>query len=208
MWSVISPQELILNKFLIYNIWHIRWRKPCQLPGWMENCHSWVLNLQPPTQHDHKPWVNYKSHTTHEAGFINDLLFCFYSIVLHTCLHWSGLTVKLTALTFLLLFEETSALFWVRITKQILSIWTVWCGSCSLTFALFFGWNPQTVAYSAQPLCWSGWETTPPPLTGEQYGKMEPKYPEGGPRVFYVLRMSLTSPFILNTYSYSFSVHV
>jgi len=39
----------------------------------------------------------------------------------------------------------------------------------------------------------------PPPLTGEQYGKMEPKYPEGGhcqsvlrPQIF------LTSPFILN----------
>ena len=26
---------------------------------------------------------------------------------------------------------------------------------------LLFGENPQAVAYSAQPLCWSGWETTP-----------------------------------------------
>ena len=41
--------------------------------------------------------------------------------------------------------------------------------------ALFFGENPQAVAYSAQSLCSSG----PPPLTGEQYGKIEPKYPEG-----------------------------
>ena len=40
--------------------------------------------------------------------------------------------------------------------------------------------NPQTVTYSAQPLCWNGWETSSPPLTGEQYGKMEPKYPEDG----------------------------
>ena len=39
----------------------------------------------------------------------------------------------------------------------------------------------------------------PPPLTGEQYGKMQPKYPEGGHcGVFYVLGGVLTSPFILN----------
>jgi len=39
----------------------------------------------------------------------------------------------------------------------------------------------------------------PSPLTGEQYGKMEPKYPGvGTARVFYVLRGFLTSPFILN----------
>ena len=44
---------------------------------------------------------------------------------------------------------------------------------------LFFGENPQAVAYSAQPLCFE-WLRPPPPLTGEQYGKMEPKYPEGG----------------------------
>ena len=37
----------------------------------------------------------------------------------------------------------------------------------------FFAENPQVVAYSAQSL------TPPPSLTGEQYGKMEPKYPEG-----------------------------
>ena len=47
-------------------------------------------------------------------------------------------------------------------------------------FVLFFGENPQGVAYSAQPLCWSGRETPPPPLTGGQYRKMEQKYPEGG----------------------------
>jgi len=45
---------------------------------------------------------------------------------------------------------------------------------------LLFGENPQAVAYSAPPLCWSGWGTPPPPLTEEQYGNMEPKYPEGG----------------------------
>jgi len=45
-----------------------------------------------------------------------------------------------------------------------------------LSNVLLFGENSQTVAYAAQPLCWSGWETPPPPLTGEQYGKMEPKY--------------------------------
>ena len=33
-------------------------------------------------------------------------------------------------------------------------------------FSLFFGKNPKAVA--------------PPPLTGEQYGKMKQKYPEGG----------------------------
>jgi len=42
-------------------------------------------------------------------------------------------------------------------------------------------------------------KSPPPPLTGEQYGKMESKYPEGvTARVFYVLRGFLTSPFILN----------
>ena len=47
--------------------------------------------------------------------------------------------------------------------------------------ALLFGENPQAAAYSAQPLRWSGWEKPPPPpLTGEQYGKMESKCPEGG----------------------------
>ena len=52
-------------------------------------------------------------------------------------------------------------------------------GEVNRTFVLFFGENPQAVVYSAQPLCWSGLEITPPPLTGEQYGKMEPKYPKG-----------------------------
>jgi len=42
-------------------------------------------------------------------------------------------------------------------------------------------------------------EPPPPPLTGEQYRKMEPKYPEGGHcQSIYVLRGFLTSPFILN----------
>jgi len=30
---LLHHRELILNKFRIYNIWHIRRRKPCQLPG-------------------------------------------------------------------------------------------------------------------------------------------------------------------------------
>ena len=40
---------------------------------------------------------------------------------------------------------------------------------------------PQAVACSAQPL-YGGvtGKPLPPPLTGEQYGKVEPKYPEGG----------------------------
>ena len=32
-----SPSGLILNKFRIYNRWHIQWREPCQLPDWMKN---------------------------------------------------------------------------------------------------------------------------------------------------------------------------
>jgi len=32
-----SPRGLILNKFRIYNRWHIRWIIPYQLPGWMKN---------------------------------------------------------------------------------------------------------------------------------------------------------------------------
>ena len=40
-----SPWGLIQNKFRVYNIWHIRWRKPCRLPGWMSplpllECHD------------------------------------------------------------------------------------------------------------------------------------------------------------------------
>ena len=68
----------------------------------------------------------------------------------------------------------------------------VWFG-----LVLLFGENPEAVAYSAQPLCWSGWETPSPPLTGEQYGKMEPKYAESGQaRLCYVLREYLISLFI------------
>jgi len=46
-------------------------------------------------------------------------------------------------------------------------------------FVLFFVDNLQAVAYSAQPLGWSRWGTSSPPLTGEQDGKMDPKYLEG-----------------------------
>ena len=35
----------------------------------------------------------------------------------------------------------------------------------SLYMALLFGENPQAVAYSAQPLCWSGWEIASSPTT-------------------------------------------
>ena len=38
-WSVIycfNWWGLTLNKFRIYNRWHIQWRKPCQLLGWMK----------------------------------------------------------------------------------------------------------------------------------------------------------------------------
>jgi len=31
-----------------------------------------------------------------------------------------------------------------------------------IIMALLFGENPQAVAYLAQPLCWSGWETSSP----------------------------------------------
>ena len=42
-------------------------------------------------------------------------------------------------------------------------------------------------------------KSPPPPFTGQQYRKMEPKYPRVvTARVFYVLRVFLTSPFILN----------
>jgi len=43
-------------------------------------------------------------------------------------------------------------------------------------------------------------KSPPPPLTGEEYGKMEPKYHEGG-HCQSVLRPQgfLTSPFILNS---------
>ena len=50
-----SPQGL--NSKRIYNY---RWRKPCQLPGWIKNspyyivCHSCDSNLRPPAQHDHE----------------------------------------------------------------------------------------------------------------------------------------------------------
>jgi len=57
-------------------------------------------------------------------------------------------------------------------------------GSHSHMFAwliyLFFSENPHAVTYSAKPICWSGWKNPPPPLTGERYRKMEPKYPESG----------------------------
>jgi len=70
-----------------------------------------------------------------------------------------------------------------------------------LACIVLFGGIPQAVAYSAQPLCWSSWEThSPLTLTGEQYGKMEPKYSEGGhcQSVLHLQGCFLTSPFIWN----------
>jgi len=32
-----SPRRLILKKFIIYNRWHVRQRKPCQYPDWMKS---------------------------------------------------------------------------------------------------------------------------------------------------------------------------
>ena len=60
--------------------------------------------------------------------------------------------------------------------------------------------NPQVVAYSAQPLCWSGWENASPTTHrgAVQYGKMDPKYPEGGHCQSVTSSGFLTSPFILN----------
>jgi len=65
-------------------------------------------------------------------------------------------------------------------SNSFIYLFILWFSISWVLFLLLFGENPQAVAYSAQPLCWSGWGTPPPPLTGEQYGKMEPKYPEGG----------------------------
>ena len=56
-----------------------------------------------------------------------------------------------------------------------------------LTLFCFFGENPQAVAYSAQ-LEWLRYLLSSP-LTGEKYGKMEPKYPwVVTAKVFYLLR--------------------
>ena len=32
-----SKSVVVVVVFIIYNRWHIRWRKPCQLPGWIKN---------------------------------------------------------------------------------------------------------------------------------------------------------------------------
>ena len=63
---------------------------------------------------------------------------------------------------------------------------------------LFFGENPQAVTYTARLYMLEWLRTSPPPLTGEQYGKIEPKYPEGG-HCQSVLRPQgvLTSPLFL-----------
>ena len=57
-----SLWELILNKFIIYNIWYIRWRKPCQLPGRMNNSsyQSGTALFEPPISRTawSWPWVN------------------------------------------------------------------------------------------------------------------------------------------------------
>jgi len=49
---------------------------------------------------------------------------------------------------------------------------------------LLFGENPHAVVGVVE-------KSPPPPLTGEQYGKMELRYPA---RVFYVLRVFFNVP--------------
>ena len=59
--------------------------------------------------------------------------------------------------------------------------------------------NPQAVLIQHSLYVSVVEKSHPPPLTGEQYGKMEPKYLRVvTARVFYVLREFLTSPFIFN----------
>ena len=68
-----------------------------------------------------------------------------------------------------------------------------------LLFLCFRGESPGCRLFStASTLEWLR-KTSPPPLTGEQYGKTEPKYPQGG-RCQSALRPRgvFTSPFIFN----------
>ena len=67
-----------------------------------------------------------------------------------------------------------------------------------LGLALLFGENPQAVAYSAQPLFWSGWEKSSP-TTHSQWSSTE-RWSRNTPRVvaarvFYVLRGLLASQY-------------
>jgi len=71
---------------------------------------------------------------------------------------------------------------------------------CIPLFVLFFGENPQVAAYSAHPLCWSGWGTSYPTTHRGAVWKDGAEipwvlHPQG---VFNILRGSLTSPFIFN----------
>ena len=71
----LPPQELILNKFRIYNIWHIQWRKPYQLSGWMKNCSycSVVAKIQI-SDLPHSMTITtgkLSPHSTHEATHFN-----------------------------------------------------------------------------------------------------------------------------------------
>ena len=51
-------------------------------------------------------------------------------------------------------------------------------------FVLFFGEEPQAVAYSAQPLWWSGWETSSPTTHRGAVRKDGAEIPWGGYRLF------------------------
>jgi len=70
----------------------------------------------------------------------------------------------------------------------------------SLLIFVCYCWGPQTVAYLAQPLCWSGWENL---LPYHSQGSSTERWSQNTlrvvtTRVFYVLRGFLTSPVILN----------
>ena len=65
--------------------------------------------------------------------------------------------------------------FWqcLKIPMSTLSI-------VNLFVVLFFGENPQAVAYSAQPLCWSGWEN---PLPHHSQGSSTERWSRNTPRL-------------------------
>jgi len=68
------------------------------------------------------------------------------------------------------------------LVKPTVKLLDVHIGNWLYFVVLLFGDNPQAVPRLIQHSVYVGVvEKSPPlPLTGEQYGKMEPKYPEGG----------------------------
>jgi len=63
----------------------------------------------------------------------------------------------------------------------------------ALLACLYFGEYPQTVAWSAQPLCWSSWEYL---LPHHSQGSSTERWSQNT-QGRYILRGSLTSPFII-----------